>query len=304
LLDSIIKKETLNTKQQIAFCIIANALFKLLDDQKNGINKVTEPNFKPYLKLLLSGPGGTGKTHVVRAIQQVMKIYGCEHKIRFLAPSGSAASLIDGMTVHKGLSIKVKKSGKNNGKCSSDNTNEDYTILINISDRKKVREEFKDVILVMCDKASLLSTQLLAEMDHAMRYALNNNKYLGGIIVIFAGDFYQFPPVFGSSLYTPIKNSAKATDQKLLKRLGCLCWKSVTEVIILEEQERMKNDPDYTQAVLNLRTHTCTISDVDLFNSHVVMSVEHPHGINMSANENENATAIVATNLLRQTINM
>ena len=59
--------------------------------------------------MLLSGPGGTGKTHVVNAVQQVMKSYGYQHSIRFLAPSGSAASLIDGMTIHKGLSIEVQK---------------------------------------------------------------------------------------------------------------------------------------------------------------------------------------------------
>ncbi|KAF8231124.1 hypothetical protein L208DRAFT_1278606 [Tricholoma matsutake] len=59
------------------------------------------------MRMLLSGPGGTGKTHVVNAVQQIMKIYGYQHSIHFLAPSGSAASLIDGMTIHKGLSIKI-----------------------------------------------------------------------------------------------------------------------------------------------------------------------------------------------------
>ena len=70
--------------------------------------------------------------------------------------------------------------------------------------------------------------------------------------MIFAGDFYQYPPVFGSPLYSPIKDYAKATEQELMKRLGQLAWKSVTEVIILEEQERMKDDPKYGQAVLRL----------------------------------------------------
>jgi hypothetical protein len=70
--------------------------------------------------------------------------------------------------------------------------------------------------------------------------------------MIFAGDFYQYPPVFGSPLYAPINNNTKATEQELLKHLGHLAWKSVTEVVILEEQERMKKDPEYGQAVLIL----------------------------------------------------
>lgn len=220
LLQSIITKDTLNAKQVVAFQIIAGEFFKYVDDQEQKINKANEPNFKPYLHLLLSGPGGTGKTHVVNAVQQVMKIYCYHHNIRFLAPSGSAASLIDGMTIHKGLSIKVQKPGKGKGNRVAGDVAEDYSVLINIADRKSVREEFKDVILVMCDEVSLLSSQLMSNTDHALQYAKGNNEYFGGIIMIFAGDFYQYPPVFGSPLYAPIKDYAKATEQELLKRLG------------------------------------------------------------------------------------
>ncbi|KIO27737.1 hypothetical protein M407DRAFT_47174, partial [Tulasnella calospora MUT 4182] len=52
------------------------------------------------LKMMMTGPGGTGKTHVIRALTALMSLYGCSHRIRFLAPTGSAASLIEGMTIH------------------------------------------------------------------------------------------------------------------------------------------------------------------------------------------------------------
>ncbi|KIK25517.1 hypothetical protein PISMIDRAFT_48377, partial [Pisolithus microcarpus 441] len=51
------------------------------------------------LLMLMTGPGGTGKTHIVKAVHSVMNHYGCGHIIRYLAPTGSAAALIDGMTV-------------------------------------------------------------------------------------------------------------------------------------------------------------------------------------------------------------
>jgi len=60
--------------------------------------------------MLMTGPGGTGKTHVVKAVQALMQRYGCGHLIRFLAPTGSAASLIDGMTVHKALNIQIRSA--------------------------------------------------------------------------------------------------------------------------------------------------------------------------------------------------
>jgi len=69
LLNRIIQEETLNQKKTIAFHIIANSFFKLMDDLKHGINSPMDSKYKKYLSLLLTGPGGTGKTHVVKAIQ-------------------------------------------------------------------------------------------------------------------------------------------------------------------------------------------------------------------------------------------
>ena len=86
-----------------------------MDDQKCGINRPADTKYRKYLSLLLTGPGGTGKTHVVKAIQRVMEAYGRANNIRFLAPSGAAATLINRMTIHKGFFIKVRKKGKARG---------------------------------------------------------------------------------------------------------------------------------------------------------------------------------------------
>lgn len=61
------------------------------------------------LRMLMTGPGGTGKSHSIKALKEFMEYYGSGHRLRLLAPTGSAASLIDGMTCHKGLSMKIKK---------------------------------------------------------------------------------------------------------------------------------------------------------------------------------------------------
>ncbi|KAH7909516.1 hypothetical protein BJ138DRAFT_977510, partial [Hygrophoropsis aurantiaca] len=57
------------------------------------------------LHMLLTGPGGTGKSHVVGALHALMSRYGKGHLLRFLAPTGSAAANIDGMTVHKAFGL-------------------------------------------------------------------------------------------------------------------------------------------------------------------------------------------------------
>lgn len=65
-----------------------------------------------------------------------MEAHGCRHKIRFLAPSGSAAALIDGMTVHKGLGIKVQKKDKGKGN-RTPGEGEDYNVIFNITSAKR-----------------------------------------------------------------------------------------------------------------------------------------------------------------------
>ncbi|KAG1894374.1 uncharacterized protein F5891DRAFT_893426, partial [Suillus fuscotomentosus] len=91
----------------------------------------------------------------------------------------------------------------------------------------------------------------------------------GGIVLILSGDFFQYPPVGGSALYTPISRYAGQTDDEVQKRLGRLAWKTINTVVTLTEQQRMKTDPAYGQAVSRLRVRECTYNDMELFNSRV-----------------------------------
>jgi hypothetical protein len=91
---------------------------------------------------------------------------------------------------------------------------------------------------------------------------------------------------------------------QLAKRLGQLAWKSVNAIITFTEQVHIKTDTEYADAVTHLHTRKCTLSDVDLFNSRLIKSAICENGIDMSTNDYFNATAIVPTNLLRQTMNI
>src|SRR6266478_9163710 len=90
----VIEQFKLNQRQQFAFHIGAQRFKELLEiDVSSGNGTI--------------GPGGTGKTHVVKALKELMKLYGSAHRIRFLAPTGTAAALIDGQTIHSALGIPV-----------------------------------------------------------------------------------------------------------------------------------------------------------------------------------------------------
>lgn len=110
--------------------------------------------------MLMTGPGGTGKMHVVKAVQAVMKHYGCSHLIRFLAPTGLAAALIDRMTVHKGLGLKIKSVNKGKGNRALGESAEDYSLFISVQNCTQLWDEWKHVEYLLIDEVSLLSLQV------------------------------------------------------------------------------------------------------------------------------------------------
>src|SRR3977135_4473670 len=93
---SVSRKFTMNSMQHIAFLICCKAWFDVhlchLQHQK-GINDMSDGDIvhPAQLRMFLTGPGGTGKTHVINAVSEVLAVYGCEHLIRYLAPTGGAA---------------------------------------------------------------------------------------------------------------------------------------------------------------------------------------------------------------------
>ncbi|KAF6755637.1 hypothetical protein DFP72DRAFT_760000, partial [Ephemerocybe angulata] len=150
----------LNARQSIAYHIIANHFIQRF------ILKNSEE--KP-LVMLMTGPGGTGKTYTVNAVSEVLKAYKYGHAIRYLAPTGSAAALINGMTIHKGLGIKIdSKATKGKGNRKPGSTEEDMSVIVSVKNLEGLRCEWKDVDILFIDEASLLSAQLLCEIDYAL----------------------------------------------------------------------------------------------------------------------------------------
>jgi hypothetical protein len=77
------------------------------------------------------------------------------------------------------------------------------------------------VKVLFIDEVSLLSEQLMSEIDHALRYATEHpDEWFGGISVIFAGDFFQYPPICATPLYSPIPNINEQGKYDIPRCLG------------------------------------------------------------------------------------
>jgi len=89
-LESVIQQFKLNIEQERAFRIVTNHA---------TINNPTQ------LKMYLGGMGGTGKSQVLKALIEFFKERGESHRIIILAPTGSAAALLNGSTYHSVLNV-------------------------------------------------------------------------------------------------------------------------------------------------------------------------------------------------------
>jgi hypothetical protein len=177
-------------------------------------------------------------------------------------------------------------------------------VLISVRNRTLLCDEWRLVKVLFIDEISLVSLQLIGEVDHALRYATERpDEWFGGITVIFAGDFFQYPPIGGTPLYSPIPNTNSKHKDDVTRRLGRLAWISFDAIVSLTEQEWMKVDPEYGNAVTRLRHCQCTLEDVELFNSRVIRSADNPNGVDMGTDNTINSTAIIHTNLLCEMIN-
>ncbi|KAJ7109670.1 hypothetical protein C8R43DRAFT_832547, partial [Mycena crocata] len=93
---------TLNLEQRRAFDIVA----------RHSLDRTTPP-----LRMYLGGPGGTGKSRVLHALEDFFQARGESRRFRVASYTGVAARNVSGMTLHAALGLSQKgdvkkKTGK------------------------------------------------------------------------------------------------------------------------------------------------------------------------------------------------
>ncbi|KAE9393398.1 hypothetical protein BT96DRAFT_751687, partial [Gymnopus androsaceus JB14] len=64
----------------------------------------------PPLRLLVTGPGGTGKSRIFEAWTEFHQKMDCIQEFRLTAPTGVVASDIGGCTIHAEAALRVKRA--------------------------------------------------------------------------------------------------------------------------------------------------------------------------------------------------
>ena len=172
-IENVSNQFNLNKEQDRAFRIVANHACSTDSDQ---------------LKMNIAGMAGTGKTQVLKALVEFFKLRKESHRFIVVAPTGSAAALLQGSTYHSMFGI-------------SSDSNQISGIQL-----AQVKERLVGVRYVFLDEVSMLSCRDMYIISARLARVMNNpDEPFGGLNFIFAGDFAQLPPVIGqehASLYS------------------------------------------------------------------------------------------------------
>lgn len=145
-----------------------------------------EEAYQAYLdgeNVLLSGAGGSGKSTLVRKIND--HALECDKKIQICALTGCASLLLNckATTIHSWAGIGIQLKGK-------------VSEIARLSLSKYgVKGKFRSVDILVIDEISMLSKKLFEILDLMGKRARSNTMPFGGIQLIFSGDFFQLPPI-------------------------------------------------------------------------------------------------------------
>ena len=197
---------------------------------------------KPPL-ICMVGEGGTGKSEVIKAVTHFASAWGLLSHVAVTAPTGAAAVLIGGCTLHSFAGMNSHgKSAKRN--VSSAQLAEDPTCAI---------------VLLIIDEVSLVSADFLGDLNTTLKRKRNDPSPFGGLAVLFCGDFYQLPPVSGLALYD---TSNAAVTASTAAQVGFESWNLLSHVIMLKTNYRAAGDPAWMALLKRVRSHKAEPRDL------------------------------------------
>lgn len=146
----------------------------LLSNEQSAVVDLLEKTDNCYF---ITGKAGTGKSTILKYF-----ISTTTKKVVALAPTGIAANIIGGRTIHSffGLAPKVQ------------DVNDPVAVSSSMNAEPKLIEELDAIII---DEVSMVRSDVMDMIDHKLRIARDNPAPYGGIQMILFGDLFQLPPV-------------------------------------------------------------------------------------------------------------
>jgi len=175
--------------------------------------------------IFLTGAGGTGKSHTIRAIVSWAKDAGIICAVT--AMTGCAALLLGQgtKTLHSWAGIGLAREAP-------------HELAESVKRNRRAARRWIDTQLLIIDEVSMMTPELLEKLDLvARRIRKRPELKMGGLQIVLAGDFCQLPPV------------SKGTDS-LVFAFETATWRNLIDTTVQLVQIQRQRDPVF-QALLN-----------------------------------------------------
>ena len=196
------------------------------------------------LNMFISGVGGTGKSFLIRAL--VTKLWHDKTEsllCAVTAPTGLAAFNVGGVTIHRLLQLPIEHEGRVAG----------YWPLGKDA-LKVMRSSLSQLRLLIIDEVSMLSNLNLAYVHLCLDEILGQDKWFGGVNVLFVGDILQLPPVNGAPVFHRITN--KCVASKLGSMTSVNIWQDTVVYDELTINKRQKRDQAFSSMLDEVSTNS------------------------------------------------
>ncbi|KAJ6436571.1 hypothetical protein O9K51_10813 [Purpureocillium lavendulum] len=240
---------TLNYLQSMALQLVCRFLDKITVDPGSAGQHLQH----------IGGPGGTGKSRIIDALKAMFEARNKPHLLQITGTSGSSAAHIGGTTIHSACGLDVHRAPNKPPPPFSEA-------------RKWV---WSQKLVLVIDEVSMLGGATLHDVSRHLQ-ALRDcpDEPFGGIpVVLLMGDFHQFAPVLETSLLIsrfPDRPEAPMRQATISHHSGCRLWHMFKTVVLLEEQVRARNDPQFGALLDRVRNGLQSQQDLDLLNANIV----------------------------------
>ena len=222
-------------------------------DQEEIIDRITnyvrleatcDSSAKPIAPLVfLHAGGGTGKSWVAREIHARLRQSFGWNVVRFVAPSGIAASnLAKGSTIHHALGLAVFDGDSETLQCESDKAK-----------LHRLRKLFEGCKVLIVDEVSMVGCRMLRDIHSRLCEIMQcQDKPFRGMCVVLMGDFVQLMPVGQTELFGSVK--VQVGGQDLNDVFGRELFQKFDEVSLVKQHRA--TDPQYAASVSAFREWT------------------------------------------------
>ena len=186
--------------------------------------------------MIVTGQAGTGKSVLISQIAAYES-----NSVILLAPTGVAATNINGSTIHSALGLPL-------------NTKQ---ISMKGEKLRNLQARWKNIKTVVVDEMSMISSLMLNLIDQFMRQVFpdKNDVIFGDRSVLLFGDFLQLPPVANKPMFT-------------IDGPGFVAYRSFDHVVELTQIMRQsQNEIQFVELLQRARLGILNVADWNLLNT-------------------------------------